>query len=113
MIVIEIDSIATKEKSGANEKGPWRMVFQQINITGHYVDGFSARHPRETTIQLDEKNPQPYPVGLYVISPEAFYFGDFGRFAMGRLRLLPMKDYIANLQKQLGAVVTFPQPKAA
>jgi len=113
MIVIEIDSTITKEKSGTNEKGPWRMVFQQINVTGHYVDGFPAKHPRETTIQLDEKNPIPYPVGVYVIDPEAFFFGEFGRFTLGRLRLQPMKDFIAGLQKQLGASVTFAQPKAA
>jgi len=113
MIVIEIDSTATKEKSGTNDKGSWRMVFQQISISGHYVDGFPAKHPRETTIQLDEKNPTPYPAGYYVIDPEAFYFGDFGRFALGRLRLLPMKDFIAGLQKQLGVTVTYPQPKAA
>lgn len=113
MIVIEIDSTVTKEKSGENAKGRWNMVFQQINITGHMVDGFPARHPRESTIQLDSENPQPYPVGRYTIDPASFYFADFGRFALGRLKLQPLKEHLGELQQQLGVTVAYQQPKAA
>jgi hypothetical protein len=115
MIIIEIESTAIKSKNGTNEKTgkDWLMNFQQISITGHYVDGFPSRHPRESTIQLDEKNPVPFPVGAYVLSPESFYFGDFGRFTLGRMKLQPLKEYLADMQKQLGCSIAFNQPKAA
>lgn len=113
MIIIEIDSTATKEKNGVNAKGPWTMIFQQISISGYMQDGFVAKHPRESTIQLDDKNPQPYPAGRYVIAPESFYFGDFGRFTLGRIKLLPMKDFMLGIQAQLGISVTYNPPKAA
>jgi hypothetical protein len=113
MIIIEIESTAVAQKSGSNAKGPWTMYFQQILITGHHVDGFPARHPRESTIQLDDKNPTPYPAGKYVIAPESYFFGDFGRFSLGRLKLQPVAAFFADLQKQTGARVTFEQAKAA
>lgn len=112
MIVIEIDSTSTKEKTGTNDKGPWRMVFQQISITGHMQDGFPAKHPRESTIQLDEKNPQPYPPGVYALSPESFFFGSFDRFTLGRIKLQPMREFLADLSKQTGAQISFPAKAA-
>ena len=113
MIIIEIESTAVAQKSGSNAKGPWTMYFQQILITGHHVDGFPARHPRESTIQLDDKNPTPYPAGKYVIAPESYYFGDFSRVSLGRLKLQTVAAFFADLQKQTGARVTFEQAKAA
>lgn len=115
MIVIEIESTATNSKAGVskNDGKPWNMVFQQISITGHTVDGFLAKHPRESTIQLDSENPQPYPIGRYTLASEAFYFGDFGRFTLGRMKLQPLNQFMAELQKQLGVTVAYNQPKAA
>lgn len=113
MIIIEIENTAVAQKSGTNAKGPWTMNFQQILITGHHIDGFPARHPRESTIQLEDKEPRPYPPGKYVIAPESFFFGDFGRFSLGRLKLQPVQSFFAELKKQTGANITFDQPKAA
>jgi hypothetical protein len=114
MIVVEIESTATNSKSGIGKDGkPWNMVFQQMNITGHTVDGFLAKHPRECTIQLDGENPQPYPVGRYAVAPESFYFGDFGKFTLGRMKLQPLNTFFADVQKQLGVTVSYNQPKAA
>jgi len=114
MIVIEIESTAVNTKSGTGKDGkPWNMVFQQINISGHIVDGFPAKYPRETTIQLDSENPQPYPVGRYAVAPESFFFGDFGRFTLGRIKLQPLNAYFSDVQKQLGLTVSYNQPKAA
>jgi hypothetical protein len=115
MIVIEIDSTATRTKSGNNAKGPWSMTFQQIAISGHMQDGFPAKHPRESTIQLEE-NAQPYPAGRYTLGAESFYFGDFDRFSLGRLKLVPLQVFFAELNKQLGVQVAYgqtAQPKAA
>lgn len=109
MIVIEIDSTATRTKSGNNAKGPWSMTFQQISISGHMQDGFPAKHPRESTIQLEE-NAQPYAVGKYTIAAESYFFGDFDRFTLGRLKLVPLNIYFAELQKQLGVTVAYGQP---
>lgn len=113
MIVIEIDSTAVNTKAGEKNGKPWTMAFQQITISGHYTDGFASKHPRESTIQLDEKNPVPYPVGKYVVGADSYYFGDFGRFTLGRMRLQPLAAYIAEIEKQLGVTVQRPQPKAA
>lgn len=113
MIVIEIDSTAVNTKTGAKGDKPWTMNFQQIAVSGHFVDGFPAKHPRETTIQLDEKNPVPYPVGKYVLSPDAFYFGDFGRFTLGRLKLQPLGHFLEDLGKQLNLSISRNGPKAA
>lgn len=115
MIVIEIESTATKEKSGISKKTGevWKMVFQQIAISGHFQDGFPAKHPRETSIQLDSDRPQPYPAGRYTISADTFYFGDFDRFTLGRMKLIPLKEFFTDLQKQLGVTVAYVQPKAA
>jgi len=100
MIVIEIESTQVKEKSGMKGDKPWSMVFQPCSFVGHYVDGFASRHPRESTIQLDRDNPQPFPVGKYVIDAESFFFGDFGRFTMGRMKLQPLNQFMAEIKKQ-------------
>lgn len=115
MIIIEVESTATNEKEGISRVtgNPWKMVFQQIAITGHLQDGFPAKHPRETTIQLDDKKPQPYPVGRYTVSADSFYFGDFDKFTLGRIKLIPLNAFFAELQKQLGVTVAYNQPKAA
>lgn len=114
MIIIEIDNEAVKSKQGTNKEGkPWTMNFQQILIHGHVVDGFPSRHPRETTIQLDEANPQPYPVGKYVLAPECFFFGDFGRFSMGRMKLQPLSQFLAEVQAQFKVQPVSAAPKAA
>jgi hypothetical protein len=75
---------------------------------------FPAKHPRESTIQLDDGQ-APYPAGRYTIAPEAFFFGDFNRFTLGRLKLVPLKQFFADIQGQLGVTVTvtYAQPKAA
>lgn len=112
MIIIEIENTATNTKSGVSAKGPWNMTFQQINITGHLVDGFPARHPRESTIQLED-NATAYPVGRYTIASDSYFFGDFGRFTLGRLKLVPLKQYFADLEKQLGVTVSYGQVAAA
>lgn len=114
MIVFEIDSTQVKEKSGVGEKTgkPYCMRFQQVSITGLIIDGFPARFPRETTIQLED-DAQPYAVGRYTIAPDSFFFGDFGRFTLGRIKLIPLKDYLADMQRQLGITVSYNQPKAA
>lgn len=115
MIIIEVESTATKEKSGISKKTGevWKMVFQQISISGHLQDGFPAKHPRETTIQLDSDKPQAFPVGRYTLAADSFYFGDFDRFTMGRMQLIPLSAFFAELQKQLGVTVAYNQPKAA
>jgi hypothetical protein len=112
MILVEIEDTAINTKSGDKNGKPWSMRFQQITFTGHLVEGFPSKHPRESTIQLED-NAAPYPVGRYVIAADSYFFGDFGRFTMGRLKLQPIKDYLAELQRQLGVSIAFNQPKAA
>ena len=112
MIVFDIESTEVKEKSGVKFDKPWKMRFQQVSISGHFVDGFMAKYPRETTIQLEDDAPA-YPVGKYTLASESYFFGDFGRFTLGRLKLVPLREYLADLQKQLGVSISYNQPKAA
>lgn len=112
MIIVEVEDTAINTKSGEKNGKPWSMRFQQITFTGHLVEGFPSKHPRESTIQLEE-NDKPYPVGTYVIAADSYFFGDFGRFTMGRIKLQPVQQFFAELQKQTGARVSFDQPKAA
>lgn len=112
MIIIEIDSTNVSQKGYTDKKtGEQKtMTFQQIVITGHMVDGFPAKLGRESTIMLEDKNPQPHPVGKYVIDQAAsFYFGDFGRFNFGRMKLQPLAAFMAEIKKQFAA----PDLKAA
>lgn len=101
MIVFEVENSATNSKSGISDKTgkPWQMHFQQVLIHGISVDGFPSRFPRESTIQLDDGQ-QPYAPGKYVIASDCFYFGDFGRFTMGRLKLMPLPLFLADLQNE-------------
>lgn len=108
MILIEIDSTNVMNKPYTDKKTgvPKNMVFQQIVITGHLVDGFPAKLGRESTIMLDDQNPQPFPVGKYVINQaESFYFGDFGRFNFGRMKLQSLAAFMAEIKKQFAAPV--------
>lgn len=112
MIIVEVEDTAVKPKNGVKNGTPWQMNFQQITFTGHLVEGFPSKHPRESTIQLEDGQ-APYPVGRYVVAADSYFFGDFGRFTMGRLKLQPLKDHLAEIQRQLGVTVTYNQPKAA
>lgn len=112
MILVEIEDTAINTKSGEKAGKPWSMRFQQITFTGHLVEGFPSKHPRESTIQLEDGQ-APYAVGRYVVASDSYFFGDFGRFTMGRLKLQPLKDYLAEIQRQLGVTIAYNQPKAA
>ena len=113
MIFVDIDSDAIATKSGTKEGKKWTMNLQQIAFVGHYVDGFPAKLPRESTIQLDDEEPRPYPPGRYVIASDSFFFGDYGRFTMGRIKLQPMAKFLAEFQQQTGCKIVFEQAKAA
>lgn len=102
MIVIEIESTNVSTKAGNKNGKNWRMDYQQVAISGMHVDGFPTKYPRESSIQLEGDNPQPYPPGKYVISDSAFYFGDFGRLTLGRIKLTPLAAFLADVQKQFG-----------
>lgn len=112
MIIVEVEDTAINTKSGEKNGKPWSMRFQQITFNGHYVEGFPSKHPRESTIQLEDGQ-APYPVGRYTLASDSYFFGDFGRFTLGRIKLVPLKDYLAELQKQLGVTLAYNQPKAA
>lgn len=105
MIRIEIKSAAIREKAGtAKATGkPYSMRFQQVYIHGFYQDGFPSDVPRATTIQMEE-NQQPYPVGLYAMSDESFYFGDFDKFTTGRMKLVPLGIWLEEAIKQTKAM---------
>lgn len=111
MIIFEVESTTTARREGVKNGKPWAMVTQQVLIHGTIKDGFVARYPRDTTVQLDDKNPQPYPVGKYVLGAESYYFGEYDRFIFGRISLQPLAAFTGDLEKQLG--MKFQSLKAA
>ena len=103
MIRIEVKNASYKSKSGSKNGNPWTMNFQQIYIHGYYQDGFPSDSARPSSIQLDKDNPQPYAVGLYSLSDESFYFGEFDRLTLGRMKLVPLAEYLKQLKEDLGS----------
>lgn len=105
MIVIEIDSQEFMKKSGiAKSTGEaYTMCAQQCTYSGTYIDGFPSKLPRESSIQLDSLNPQPYPPGKYVIAADTFFWGDFNKLAFGRVKLQPLAQFLAEIKKQFAA----------
>lgn len=103
MIRIEIKSADFRTKAGISKKTgeQWKMNHQQMYIHGFYQDGFTSDTPRPSTIQLDQDKPQPYPVGLYAISDESFFFGDFDRFSLGRIKLVPLVAFVTEAGRQV------------
>lgn len=105
MIRIEVKNATVREKTGT-AKGtgkPYSMRFQQVYVHGFFQDGFPSDVPRATTIQLEDMQ-EPYPVGLYAIGDESFYFGDFDKFSLGRSKLVPLGTFMAEAQKQVLAM---------
>jgi len=102
MILIEIDNQEFMKKTGISKKTgeAYTMCAQQCIYTGTYVDGFLSKLPRESSIQLDSLNPQPYPPGKYVIAADSFYWGDFNKLAFGRIKLQPLAQFMAEIKKQ-------------
>jgi hypothetical protein len=99
MIIVTIESTATHTREGNKNGKDWKMITQQCAITGHYQDGFPARYPRETTIQLDSEKPMPWAPGKYVISPESYFFGDFGRFSLGQIKLQTLGAFLDEIKQ--------------
>ena len=112
MIIIDIDSTVVKTKTGNKNGKDWKMTFQQCAFIGHFTDGFPARNPQDSSIQLED-DAQPYAAGRYTLASDSFFFGDFGRFTLGRGKLVPLKDHLAELQRQLGVTISYNQAKAA
>jgi hypothetical protein len=96
-----------KESTGAAIGDTGAFYRQHILVSGHSVNGFPATNARDATITLGIVNktrggivPQSYPVGLYVISPDAVYF-DRDEITFGRVTLQPLVDYLSELSPLL------------
>lgn len=115
MIIIEIESPAYTTREGVSAKNgkPWKLCQQQILIHGFYSGGFPSRYPRTSTIQLDADKPQPFANGKYVISAEAFFFGDFDELILGRKKIQPLEEFLTEISAQFGLSMTKTPLKAA
>ena len=118
MILIEIESPAytTREGTSAKTGKDWKLCQQQILVHGFFSGGFPSRFPRTSTIQLDDKNPQPFANGKYVISSESFFFADFDELVLGRKKIQPLAEFLEEIAVQFGvtiAKIAAPAVKAA
>lgn len=72
MLRVEIASEEVKTKSGIGRSGrPYQIREQQ----GYLHRG--EKYPFEMRVQIKDDQP-PYAVGMYTLSDESFYVGDFG-----------------------------------
>lgn len=75
MLKVEVKTTDTKVKSGNAKRSGKPYSFKE---QAAWVYLPSKPFPVEIKVMLDEDQPA-YPLGEYIISPESFYVGDFGR----------------------------------
>lgn len=105
MLIIEIETTSINTKAGVKNGKNWRIDTQPCLVHGLFASGMPNRFPRETSIQLNGDNPEAYPVGKYVLSPECYGLDQYGSLEMRRVRLQSLASHVTELQKLM--------PKAA
>lgn len=103
MLIIEIETTSIQTKAGNKNGKNWRIDTQPCLVHGLFASGMPTRFPRETSVQLNGDNAEPYPVGKYVLSPECYGLDQFGGLELRRVRLQSLSAHVAELQKLMPA----------
>ena len=97
-IQIEIKSTAINSKNVTAKQG--QRAGQVMTITeqeayAHTFDANGNKHAYPTRIVLNidaQRGQQPYPPGIYMVSPSSFYANRFNQLELGRLQLVPVNQ---------------------
>lgn len=93
MIRIEIKSAEVASKNVTIKNGPRTgqiATIREQTAWAHLCDRNGQPQPYPSQISLSlEENAQPYPPGIYTISPSSFYVNRFRRLELGRSVLVP------------------------
>jgi len=91
MISVEIKSDAVESRNGKNG-----IYYKQTGyVPMMNIDGVADFYPSKIQFMVfkdDKGNPQPYPVGNYVVHPSSFRINKYGDLEIGFLRLHPVKN---------------------
>lgn len=110
MLIIEVRQVQTKSRDFPSKDKEGKIIpgetytrkDQFAYIYNFFANGFKSDEPRHIALPLEGEQ-HPYNPGLYVISDESFYFGQYDAFKLGRLRLVPLD--LASLQSESRQVV--------
>ena len=91
-IRIEVKSAACTDRNVTIKNGPRAGQVASFKEQVAYAslmdrDGTAKPYPTEVRLTVD----QPYPVGMYTLSPTSFYPDKFGGLTMGRVKLTLLK----------------------
>ena len=97
-IQIEIKSIEVKIKSGISAKNgrPYSIAEQEAWAYTYDMEGRPHPYPQRIKLTLKGDQPQPYPLGMYGISPTSFFVDRFNGLEVG-LILQPIKSASAPM----------------
>ena len=87
MLRVIVESSEVFEKSGiaARSSKPYRIREQEAYV--YLVDGHGVEKKFPAAFRLSLDQAPPYAPGEYLLSPESFLVGDYGRLMVGRVTL--------------------------
>lgn len=90
MLKVEVSTLVVDTKNGTSAKTgkPYSIREQEAWITCYGKDGKPYPHPQRMKVTLDDDQPEPYPLGQYILDPASIYIDRFGQVAI-RARLRP------------------------
>jgi hypothetical protein len=91
VIKIEVSSGAVDEKRGTGRASGRAYVIREQSAYAFVVgeDGKPAKYPVACKLPLEDDQPA-YAPGMYTFDARAVIVGDFGRLALGRVKLVPV-----------------------
>lgn len=96
MFKVEVKSTVITPRSGTVTTGPRTGQQFQVNEQEAWIylfgpDGNPHPYPLRLVLDIDvQKGQQPYPVGVYQVSPTCFYVNRFNKLDVGRLVITPV-----------------------
>lgn len=91
MIRIEIKDATVETRSGNRNGRDWTIRSQTAWAFTVGLDGKPNPYPERVSITLEDGS-QGYAPGVYTLSPQSLYVGDFGRLTLGRPVLVPVQQ---------------------
>lgn len=92
MLKVTVETTVVDVKNGTSAKTgkPYSIREQEAWIFAYGKDGKPYPHPQKFKVTLDDDQPEPYPLGQYIIDPASLYIDRFGQLAIrARLRAQP------------------------
>lgn len=92
MLKVTVETTVVDVKTGISAKTgkPYSIRDQEAWILAYGKDGKPYPHPQKFKVTLDDDQPEPYPLGQYIIDPASIYIDRFGQLAIrARLRAQP------------------------